>query len=88
MKTKRILELEQKELCIQCGKATLYHHNTPITIRRYYVEGSGQLCPLCYQELYGVAPSLQSMYERDLGKQLNGTDSIPNKVWTSGSVQQ
>jgi hypothetical protein len=35
----------------------------------YTVEGSGQLCPLCYQELYGVAPILQSVYERDLGKQ-------------------
>ena len=47
-----------KELCIRCGKPTPYHPNTPITLRRYYVEGSGQLCSLCYQELYGVAGSL------------------------------
>jgi hypothetical protein len=58
-----------REKCIRCGKPTPYHPNTPITLRRYYVEGSGQLCPLCYQELYGVAPILQSVYERDLGKQ-------------------
>jgi hypothetical protein len=46
------------ELCIRCNKPTPYHPDTPITLRRYYVEGSGQLCPLCWQELYGVAPSL------------------------------
>ena len=46
------------ELCIRCNKPTPYHPNTPITLRRYYVEGSGQLCPLCYQELYGAAGSL------------------------------
>ena len=66
--------MEQKELCIRCNKPTPYHPNTPIMLRRYYVEGSGQLCPLCYQELYGVAPSLQSVYERDLGKQPDSTD--------------
>ena len=50
--------MEQIELCIRCNKPTPYHPNTPITLRRYYVEGSGQLCHLCYQELYGVAGSL------------------------------
>ena len=50
--------MEQKELCIRCNKPTSYHPNTPITLRRYYVEGSGQLCPLCYQELYEVARPL------------------------------
>ena len=64
----------EKELCIRCNKPTPYHPNTPITLRRYYVEGSGQLCPLCYQELYGAASPLQSMYERDLGKQPDSTD--------------
>ena len=50
--------MELKEPCIRCIKPTPYHPNTPITLRRYYVEGSGQLCPLCCQELYGVAGSL------------------------------
>ena len=44
-----------KEICICCGRETEYEVSTPVTVRRYYVEGSGQLCPLCYQELYGVA---------------------------------
>lgn len=57
-----------KELCIRCNKPTPYHPNIPITLRCYYVEGSGKLRPLCYEELYGTTGSLESMYERDLGK--------------------
>ena len=40
------------ELCIRCNSPTSYDQSTPITLRRYYVEGSAQLCPRCYQELY------------------------------------
>lgn len=42
------------ELCIRCGKPTIYRPNTPITLRRYFVEGSGQLCEKCFYELYPV----------------------------------
>ncbi|MBR2842440.1 MAG: hypothetical protein IKF06_04090 [Lachnospiraceae bacterium] len=48
------------ELCIRCGKPTPYHPNTPITLRRYFVEGSGQLCEQCYFTLYPVPGALQS----------------------------
>ena len=64
-----------REKCVRCGVETEYDVSSPVTVRRYYVEGSGQLCPLCYQELYGVASSLQSVYERDLGKQPDSIDS-------------
>jgi len=47
--------MEQKELCIRCGKITSYSINTPITARLYFVEGSGQLCEECFNELYSVA---------------------------------
>lgn len=50
--------MEQKELCIRCGKPTLYHPNTPITLRRYFVEGSWQLCEKCFYELYPVPGAL------------------------------
>jgi len=43
-----------KELCIRCGKPTIYYPDTPITLRRYYIEGSGQLCPDCFAILYPV----------------------------------
>ena len=52
----------EKDPCIRCNKPTIYHPNTLITLRRYFVEGSGQLCPLCYQELYGVAGPLGVPY--------------------------
>ena len=45
---------DEKELCIRCNKPTPYHPNTLITLRRYYVEGSGQLCEQCYFTLYPV----------------------------------
>ena len=48
------------ELCIRCNKPTPYHPDTPLTLRRYYVEGSGQICEECFYELYRVPGSLQS----------------------------
>ena len=47
-----------KERCIRCGKETEYEASTPVAVRRFFVEGSGQLCPRCDQELYGVAGPL------------------------------
>ena len=41
-----------KELCVRCGKETEYDINTPVTVRRYYIEGSGQVCEACFQDLY------------------------------------
>ncbi len=46
------------ELCIRCNKPTPYDQSTPITLRRYYIEGSGQLCEKCYFTLYPVAGPL------------------------------
>ena len=75
--------MEQKELCIRCNKPTPYHSNTPITLRRYYVEGSGQLCEKCFYELYPVAPSLQSNLGVD-NKTIDNEEAagpdIPNKL--------
>ncbi len=44
-----------KELCIRCGRPTPYDINTPIHLRRYFVEGSGQLCEQCFSQLYPTA---------------------------------
>ena len=62
--------MESRELCIRCGKPTLYHPNTPITLRRYFVEGAGQLCEKCFYELYPVASSFDSSL---------GSDNAPNQ---------
>lgn len=43
------------ENCIRCGCPTPYDINTPIHLRRYFVEGSGQLCEQCFSQLYPTA---------------------------------
>lgn len=68
-----------KERCIRCGVETEYDVSTPVTVRRWYVEGSGQLCEQCFYELYPVPGSLQSKMgseERSKVKENN----IPNKL--------
>lgn len=42
----------KKDKCVMCGKETQYDENTPIKYREYYVEGAGQLCPLCFTDTY------------------------------------
>lgn len=54
---------------IRCGKPTPYHLNTPITLRRYFIEGFGQLCEQCYFTLYPVPASLQSNLGNGLDQQ-------------------
>lgn len=71
-----------KERCIRFGRDTEYDVSTPVTVRRYYIEGSGQLCSHCFYELYPVPGSLQSNLGVDsitTGKDSN-TDYIPNKL--------
>jgi hypothetical protein len=43
-----------KEKCIRCGVETEYDVSSPVTVRRWYIEGSGQLCEKCYFTLYPV----------------------------------
>lgn len=39
------------ENCILCGKETQVPVFTQINIREYYIEGCGQLCKECYENL-------------------------------------
>lgn len=41
-----------KERCVRCGAETEYDINYPVDMRRWYIEGSGQLCPSCYRILF------------------------------------
>ena len=58
----------EKELCIRCGKPTPYDLSTPITVRRYFVEGAGQLCEACFHELYPVPTAFENKNCSDLGQ--------------------
>jgi len=48
-----LVKTEEKEKCVSCGKETPYTKYTPIDIRFNYVEGGGQLCEHCFNEIYG-----------------------------------
>ena len=36
------------DLCVMCGKETIYYKSCPVAERVGYVEGAGQLCSSCY----------------------------------------
>ena len=41
-----------KDNCVTCNKETLYRIDDPIDMRIGYIEGAGQLCLDCYDEIY------------------------------------
>ena len=57
---KRVSEKQQStvsgemERCVLCWRETDVPKDTPVSRRRYYLEGQGQLCAKCYYELYGA----------------------------------
>lgn len=58
---------KRRDFCIRGNKPTPYNQSTPITVRRYFVEGSGQLCEECWREVYGeptVAISIENTENR------------------------
>lgn len=42
---------DKKETCIMCNGETPYTFNTPISNRFWYVEGAGQCCKECYNNI-------------------------------------
>lgn len=47
-----MLEKDDREYCIICGRKTGYRRFQPIDSRQYYIYGAGQLCQECYQQIY------------------------------------
>ena len=44
--------MKEMEKCSLCDKETDVPKNTPIDLRKNYVEGAGQLCDGCYNKIY------------------------------------
>lgn len=45
--------MEQKyDKCVSCGKDSKELESTDINYRHFYIEGAGQLCEECYNNLY------------------------------------
>ena len=61
-----------KELCVRCNQPTPYDQSTPITLRLYYVEGSGQLCQDCFEYLYPLSTALESYFHTEEPEKKDG----------------
>ena len=61
-----------KELCVRCGKKTKYDINTPIYIRHYFIEDSGQLCESCFQDWYAYEVKMSAIAHKKIADEQNG----------------
>ena len=52
-----------KELCVTCKKETKYDREEHIDYRVGYIEGAGQLCLDCYDEIY-IKPKVREKNEQ------------------------
>ena len=52
-----------KDLCGRCGKETDYDINYPVDLRKWYIEGAGQLCQECWLKLW---PAIHIEKENDV----------------------
>ena len=42
----------KKDKCVSCGIETQYDEFDHIDFRNFYIEGAGQLCPDCFDQIY------------------------------------
>lgn len=42
---------DKTEYCVLCHETTEYSRGTHISQRRHYIEGAGQLCKICYDDM-------------------------------------
>ncbi len=48
---------KEKDKCIWCNCDTPYHKEENVDNRYYYVDGAGQLCEGCWNEVYKKSSS-------------------------------
>lgn len=58
---------KEDEHCILCGCKTDINRKTPADKRQYYVDGCGQLCGECWNELYGFIKIEGEDFVKDVG---------------------
>lgn len=44
-------EKSRYDRCVYCGQLTEFTVDTPICLRKYYIQGGGQLCRDCYEDI-------------------------------------
>mgnify|MGYP001260170769 CR=1 FL=1 len=60
-----------KDKCVTCNKESLYDKEEHIDFRMGYIQGAGQLCLECYDELYSktfLKPKKNNKQNKSKGK--------------------
>lgn len=47
-----IREENETDFCVSCGIDTGVHKETHLDHRAFYVQGAGQMCKTCYDDIY------------------------------------
>lgn len=47
-----VLTRGRQERCVLCGRLINVERDCPISMRKYYIAGAGQLCRSCYYDVY------------------------------------
>jgi hypothetical protein len=46
------VKMQEKDKCVSCGIETEFDRDEHIDFRTHYVEGAGQLCKECFDEIW------------------------------------
>lgn len=49
--TVNVIETPKMEKCVLCGEQTNVPVSMDINLRKFYIEGAGQLCKECYDKI-------------------------------------
>ena len=44
--------ITMKDDCVNCGEEAPYWHTDHLDLRKFYVEGAGQLCSTCWEKIF------------------------------------
>ena len=69
-----------KDNCISCGVHTPYQHDVNIEYRSHYVEGAGQMCKECWDDLCGSGEDRIYFIPETMIKETPNDSELGNKL--------
>ena len=69
-----------REKCITCKSETPYHLSTDIEYRSHYVEGAGQMCKDCWDDLCGSGEDTIYFIPESMIKETPNDSELGQKV--------
>lgn len=67
------------EKCVICGRDTGVPFSTPVSERKYYEPGSGQICESCYRRLYMPRTDSGRSFNREMEELIKMCGKKENK---------